>query len=164
MEQWSNELSSPRTNTPIVINSTEMSDNNTQELINTSSIASRGPQVITIDSHSNGPTMPYGFGRQLPNLLPSMNDLNLPPNPFNILAIGAVANPAAGGHYRNYSPQSPEPSEPSPISTPRMNVSTIEGWHTRHTTLYDNTFFSDDEPWRIHFLTQVLPHRCHPES
>ena len=33
-----------------------------------------------------------------------------------------------------------------------MNLSTIEGWVTPHTTTDDNTFYSDDEPRRIYFL------------
>ena len=46
-----------------------------------------------------------------------------------------------------YSPQSLEPSDPSPISTPPMKVNTIEGWETAHTTTDDNTFYSsEDEP------------------
>ena len=48
-----------------------------------------------------------------------------------------------------FSPQSPEPSIPSPISTPPMNVSTIEGWDTTHTTTDDATFYTDDEPRRV---------------
>ena len=48
------------------------------------------------------------------------------------------------------SPQSPEPSIPSPISTPSMNVSTIEGWETPNTTTDDNTFYSsENEPRRV---------------
>ena len=146
VEQTSNELSPPRPNTPIVLNSTEMPGNNTWEMITISSFASPGPQIVTIDSDSNEPMMPYGFGRQLPIIPPSLNNLNLPPSPFNILATMVVANSIAEGHDKNNSPQSPEPSESSPISTPPMNLSTIEGWETRHTTTDDNTFYSDDEP------------------
>ena len=93
--------------------------------------------------------MPYGFGRQVPIVLTSLNDLNLPPNPFNILATMAVVNHE---HDYIYSPQSPEPSEPSPKSTPPMNVSTFDSWETSYTTTEDNTFCSSDEPWRIYFL------------
>ena len=50
------------------------------------------------------------------------------------------------------SPQSPEPSDPSPNSTPPMNVSTIEGWETPHTTTDDNTFYSsENEPRRVYW-------------
>ena len=91
--------------------------------------------------------MPYGFGRQLPIFPPSLNDLNLPPNPLNILATMAVVNQE---HDDNYSP--PEPSEPSPLSTPPMIVSPFDSWETSHTTTDDNTFYSDYEPRRIYFL------------
>ena len=123
VEQSSNDQSPPRPNTPIVLNSTEISGSDTREMILISSIAAPEPQFETIDSDSNEPTMPYGFGRQLPIIQPSLIDMNLPPNPFNILSTMVVAN-----HQQNdnYSPQSPEPSEPSPISTPSMNVSSFD--------------------------------------
>ena len=50
-----------------------------------------------------------------------------------------------------YSPPSPEPSIPSPISTPPMIVSTIEGWDTTHTTTDDATFYTDYEPRRVYW-------------
>ena len=49
-----------------------------------------------------------------------------------------------------YSPQSPEPSMQSPISTPPMNVSTIEGSETTHTTTDDATFYTEDDPRRVY--------------
>ena len=152
VEQPSNEPSPPRPNTPIVLHSTEVSGNNTVEMITMSSIASPGPKIVTIDSDLNEPTMQYGYGRQPPKIPPSLMNLNLAPNPFKILATMAVANSTAEGHNENYSPQSPEPSEPSPIATPPMNLITIEGWEIPHTTTDDNTVYSDDEPSRIHFL------------
>ena len=120
-------------------------------MISISSIKSHEPQIVTNDSDSNEPTMPYGFGRQLPIIPPGFNDLNLPPNPSNILATMAVVN-QEDGYDEIYSPKSPEPSEPSPKSTPPMNVSTVVGWETPHTTTDDNTFYSDDESRRIYFL------------
>ena len=78
---------------------------------------------------------------------PSLNDLNLPPNSFNVLATMAVNRLDDAN-----SPQSPEPSIPSPISTPPMNVSTIEGWDTTYTTTDDNTFYSsENEPRRVYW-------------
>ena len=96
--------------------------------------------------------MPYGFGRQLPIVPPSLNDLNLPPNPFNILATMTVVDHTEDDNNDGYSPQSPDPSDPSPISTPPMNVSTFNSWETTHTTTDDNTFHSSNEPRRILFL------------
>ena len=72
-------------------------------------------------------------------MLPSLNDLNLPPKPFNVLASMAVIR-----QDQEDSPQSPEPSDPSPISTPHMNFSTIEGSETPYTTTDDNTFYSSE--------------------
>ena len=151
VEQSSNDLSLPRPNTPIVLNSTEMSGNDTREMPSISSITSPEPQIVTIDSDSNEPTMPYGFGRQLPLIPPSLNDLNLPPNPFNVLATMAVVNPTEDGYNDDYSPQSPEPSDPSPISTPPMNVSAFNSWETSYTTTDDNTFYTSDEPRRVYW-------------
>ena len=117
-----------------------------REVITISSVASPEPRIVTLDSDSNDPTIPYGFSSQQPIVPPSLNDLNLPPNPFNVqAAIGVVRVDDAN------SPHSLEPSIPSPISTPPMNVSTIEGWDTTHTTTDDATFYMDDEPRRVYW-------------
>ena len=119
VEQSSSDQSVPRPNTPIVLNSTEITGDDSREMISVSTIASPEPRIFTIDDDSNEPTMPYGFGQQLPIVPPSLNDLDLPPNPFNILATMAIANNNdQATHDDNYSPQSPEPSDLSSISTP----------------------------------------------
>ena len=69
-----------------------------------SSVASPKPYIVTLNDDSNEPTMPYGFGRQLPLIPPSLNDLNLPPNPFNILPTMAPVNLTGDGHDDNYNP------------------------------------------------------------
>ena len=138
VEQISNEPSAQRHNSPNILNSTELSLNYTAGMPSVSSIASPEPQTLTIHDDSNEPTMPYEFRRQLPIVPPSLNDLNLPPNPFNILATMAVVNYTEDGNKDEYSPQSPKPSDPSPISTPPMNVSTFNSWETPHTTTDDN--------------------------
>ena len=102
--QSSNDRSLPRLNTLIVLNSTEISGNDTREMISISSIASPKPHTVTIDFDSNEPTLPYGFGRQLPMIPPNLNDLNLPPNPFNNLATMAVVNTVEHGYDDNYGP------------------------------------------------------------
>ena len=72
----------------------------TRETITISSVASPEPRIVTIDSDSNEPTIPYGFGSQHPIVPPSLNDLNLPPNPFNVLAtVGVIRTD------EEYSPQ-----------------------------------------------------------
>ena len=160
VEQSSNDQSIPRPNTPIVLNSTEMSGDDTREMISISSIASPEPQIVTIDDDSNEPTMPYGFGRQFPIVPPSLNDLNLPPNPSKILATMAIANNTEDANDNIYSPESPEPSEPSPKSTPPMNVSAFNSWETSYTTTDDDTFHSSANPeGDISFLQ--VPHRHH---
>ena len=153
VEQSSNDQSIPRPNTPIVLNSTEISGDDTREMISISSIASPEQQIVTIDDNSSEPTMPYGFGRQLPVIPPSLKDLNLPPNPFIILATMAVASSTEETNDDNCSPQSPDPSELPPISTPPMNVSAFNSWETSYTTTNDDTFHSSDEPRRIYFLS-----------
>ena len=162
VQQSSNDPSLPKPNIPMVLNSTEMSGNDTREMISISSIASPEPQIVTTDSDSKETIMPYRFGRQLPKIPPSLNDLNLLPNPFNILATIEVVNPTGNGHDENYSPQLLEPSDSSPISTPPMNVSTFN-IETPHTTTDDNTFYSEDEPRRVYW-TSPLDKTFHSEG
>ena len=152
VEQSSTDQNLPSPITPIVLNSTEISGDDTREMISISSIASPEPQIVTIDDNSNEPTMPYRLGRQLPIVPPSLNYLNLPPKPFNILVTMAIANNTGDANDDNYSPQSPEPSEPSPISTPLMNISAFNSWETSYTTTDNDTFYSSDEPRRIYFF------------
>ena len=117
------------------------------EAITISSVAYPEPQIVTIDSDSNEPTFPYAFGIQHPIVPPSLNDLNLPPNHFNVLPTLAVVQ-----QDQEDSPQSTEPCDPSPTSTPPMNLRTIERWETPHTTTDDNTFYSsENEPRRVYW-------------
>ena len=150
--QISNEPSPQRKNSPNILNSTELSEHHTTGMPSVSSIESLEPQIFTINDDSNDPTMPYGFRRQLPIVPPTLNDLNLPLNPFNILATMAVANNTEDANEENYSPLSTEPSEPSPKSTPPMNVSAFNSWETSYKTTNDDTFYSSDEPRRIYYL------------
>ena len=128
-ERRSSEQVSPiSNNTPAVFNSTELSGTMARETIAISSVASPEQRIVTIHSDSNEPTIPHGFGSHYPIVPPSLIDLNLPPNPFIVLDTMAVIQAD-----EEYSPQSPEPSIPSPILTPPMNVSTIECCETTHT-------------------------------
>ena len=108
------------------------------------------PDIVTSDDDFNDPIIPYGFGVHQPIVPPNLNDINLPPNPVNIIATMAVDQPSPTDHNDNYSPQSPEPSESPPNSAPPMNLGTIDSWETPHTTTGDNIFFSEDEPSRVH--------------
>ena len=152
VEQLSNDPSVLGPNTPIVLNSTKISGDDNREMIPISSIASPEPQIVTIDDDSIEPTMPYGFGRQLQIVPPSLNDLNLPPNPLNILATMAKARNTQEANGNDYSPELPDPSVPSSISTPPMDVSAFNSWETSYTTTDDDTFHSSDEHRRIYFL------------
>ena len=152
VEQISNEPSPQRNNSPNILNSTEISQTHTARMPSVSLIASPEPQILTIHDDSNEPTMPYGFGRQLSIVPPSLNDMNLPPNPFNILATMAVVTHTQEDNNDKYSPQSPELYELSPISTPLINVGNFDSWETSHTTTDDNTFYSDDKLGGIYFL------------
>ena len=145
-EQLSPETSPIRNNTPVILNSTQLLEAMDPETITISSVASPEPQLVTIDSDSNEPTFPYAFGAQYPIVPPSLNELNLPPNPFDVLATMAVIQ-----EDQEQSPQSPEPFDLSPISTPPMNKSTIDDGDTTHTTTDDNTFYSsDNDPTRVY--------------
>ena len=146
VERSSEEGSPMRNNTPAILNSTELSGAMERDVITISSVASQEPLNVALDSDSNDPSIPYGFGSQQPIVPPSLNDLNLPPNPFNVLATMAVIQADDA-----YSPQSLEPSIPSPISTAPMNASTVEDWETTHTTTDDATLYTDDEPRRVYW-------------
>ena len=120
VERSSAEGSPIRNNTPAIFKSTELSGAMARDTIIISSIASPEPQIVTIDSDSNKTTFPYGFGNQNPIVPHSFNDINLPHNPFNVLATIAVIR-----LDEEYSSQSPEPSD-------------------------DNKFYSEGEPRRIY--------------
>ena len=149
VEQSSSEPSPQRHNSPNILNSTEISEQHTTRMPSISSIASPEPRIFRIDDDSKEPTMPYCFGQQIPIVPPSLNDLNLPPNLFNILATMAVVHQRQSTHDDNYSPQSPEPSELSSISTPPMSVSAFNNCETSYTSTDDNTFYTSDEPRRV---------------
>ena len=152
VEQISNEPSPQRNNSPDILNSTARSKHHATRMPSISTIASPQPYIFTINDDSNERTIPYGFGRQLPIVPPSLNDLNLLPNLFNILATMAIATNTGDANDENYSPQSPEPSDPSSISTPPINVSAFNSWETSYTTTDNDTFYSSNEPRSISFL------------
>ena len=141
VERLLEERSPAGTNTPAVLNSTQLSGAVARETITISSVASPEQQIVTKESDSNEPTIPYGFGNQHPIVPPSRNGLNLPPNSFNVLNNLVVIQPE-----EEYSPQSPKTSNPFRICKSPMNLSTIEGWETPHTSTDDATFSSKYQP------------------
>ena len=156
VEQLSDEPSPRRTNTPQILNSTEQTDHQAMRMPSVSTIASPQPHFVTIQDDSNDITMPYGFGQQVPIVPPSLNDLSLPPNPFNILATMQIDR-TVDDNNAAYSPESPDPSLPSSISSPPMSVSAFQSFETTHTTTDDNTFYdsSEDDPRRIYWETSL---------
>ena len=118
VEQLSNAPSPQSNNSTDILNSTKLSEHHGPRMPSISTIASPQPFIFTINDDSNEPTILYGFGRQLPIVPPNLNDLNLPPNLFNILATMAIENNTGDVNDDNYCPQSPKPSEISSISTP----------------------------------------------
>ena len=90
VERSSEEGSRIKNNTPAILNPTELSGAMERETITNSSVASPEPRIVTLDSDSNEHTIPFGFGSQHPIVPPSLIDLNLPLNPFNVLATIAV--------------------------------------------------------------------------
>ena len=147
VEHSSPENSPIKNNTPAILNFTQLSGAMEPQAITVSSVASPEPQRVTFDTDSNEPTFPYAFGTPHPIVPSSLNDINLPPNPFNVLATLAVIQ-----QDQKDSPQPPEPSDLSPISTPPMNFSNIQEWETPHTTTDDNTFYlSGNEPTRVYW-------------
>ena len=76
-----------------------------REVITISSVASPEPRIVTLDSDSNDPHNALWVWQSQPIVPPSLNDLNLPPNPFNVLATMAIIRVDD-----EYGPQSPEPT------------------------------------------------------
>ena len=68
VEQISNEPSPQRINSPDILNSTELSEHQATRMPSISTIASPQPYIFTINDDSKEPTIPYRFGRQLPNV------------------------------------------------------------------------------------------------
>ena len=66
VEQLSSEPSAQRSNSPNIINSTELLGTHTKEMPTVSSFTSPEPHIVALDDNANDPTFPYGFGAQQP--------------------------------------------------------------------------------------------------
>ena len=164
VEQLSDEPSPQRNNSPNNLSSTELWRTHPREMPTISLVAFPKPDIVTLDDDSNESRRPNEFGRQLPIIPPNLDELNVAHNPFNNLATMAMVNCAEDSYDDNYSPQSIEASDPSTISTPPLNLSTIEGWETPHTTTDDDTIYSDDDARRFYFLPSSPSPPPPPES
>ena len=165
VEHKSNELRPPRPNTPIVLNSTEMSGNNTQELRTISSLALHhlGPKLLKftliwmnqrchIDLDGG-----YRIFRQTRTIWTCCQSIQYTGNTGSSKPssrrVWWKLQPTTTGAFGTV----------TDIDAP-LNLSTIDRWETSDTTTNDNKFYSDDEPRRFFFYPQVLPHRRHPEG
>ena len=152
VEQSSGEQNSQRHYTPDILNSTELSGiPATEHIIITNSLEQ---QIAAIDSNATNPTIFVRLGETRSFNPFSFNDLNLPPNPFNILATMVVVPPKVPQYNEWVGPQSPVPSELSSISTPSMTYSTVG---KRERSSDAGTSHSNDEPRRILLLSGRFP-------
>ena len=147
VEHLSSEPCPQRCNSPIIVNSMELSGIHTREMPTISSDTSPKLNIVTLVDDSNDPAFSCGFGAQQSIIPPSLDDLYLPPM--------TVVQQNSAQHADIFSPQSPERSEPSKISTPPMNMSTIDGWEAPCTTTVDNIFYSEEEPRWKHWKSPV---------
>ena len=67
--------------TPDILNCRDLSGARAREVFTLASEASPESHIVNIEWISKKPTMLYGYGRQQPNILSSLKDLNLPINP-----------------------------------------------------------------------------------
>ena len=71
-----------RTDTPEVLNSTQLLGTQARETITISTVTSPEPPIVTLSSDSKELTVQHGYGRQQPIFYPSFIDLNQPINLF----------------------------------------------------------------------------------
>ena len=131
VEGLSGEQISRRQNTHELLNSTQLSGALVREIITISSVATPEPQIVSIASNSNEPTIQYGYGRRAPNILPCLNHLNLPLNPCNVMTPKPLAAINERGTYApaaDDSPTSTTTFTKSEILTSSMIVSTVDAW------------------------------------
>ena len=81
----------PVKNTQDVLKSTETSEALAREVITISSGGSLEPNILTIESDSNEPTMLYAYGRQQLFIRPKFKDLNLQMNPLDVMTLVSPA-------------------------------------------------------------------------
>ena len=141
-------------NTPDTLNSAEFSGALAKDVVTISSIASPEPQIVTNESHSKEPTMPYGYGRQ-PIIPHSLNDLNPPMNPCNVMTLVSPAHRTETQRYPTQVDGSPIHSEMIDISviSRTIGVSTVD---SRQISSEVGTFNSD-EPRKISPASSPIP-------
>ena len=139
----------PRNNIPDIINSTDFSEAHAKEVRTISSVASPEPQIVTIESDSKEPSTTYGYKRQEATIPPSLNDLNQSMKPFNIVTTVSPASTTEAQQCPTQyvdSPINPKIFDISDISTPPVDISTVDDWQTSSNI----DTFKLDEPRRLH--------------
>ena len=112
IKQVSSETNPLCNDTSNVLISTELSETHTREMLTLSSVTYPEPYIINTEADSKESTIPYGFGIQQPIVPPSLNDLNLPPNPFKLIATTVVIPADLIQHEEDYSPPITEAVRP----------------------------------------------------
>ena len=74
VEQSAKDYNPPRKNTSEVPSSTQLSRTLAREITTVTIVDSPKPHIVTIQSDSNEPTKPYGYGSQHPNILLSLRE------------------------------------------------------------------------------------------
>ena len=131
VEALSGEQNSRRHITHELLNPTQLSGALVREMITISSVATPEPQIVSIASNSNEPTIQYGYRRRAPNIPSCLNDLNLPLNPCNVMTPISLAAIKKRGTYApaaDDSPTSTTTFNKSEILTSSMIVSTVDAW------------------------------------
>ena len=119
--------------TPNVLNFAEFSGGDAREVIRVSFVASPEPQIVTIESDSNEPTIPYGNGRKQLIIPPILNDLKLPINHFNVkMPISPAPIKEERMHHPKIDgiPTQQEVFDISNISKSSMLGSSVSAWQT----------------------------------
>ena len=164
VERSPEEESSSQNNTPVVLNSTQLSGGLARKVIRISSVASLQPQIVPIKLDFNELTIPYGYGKQVPIIPPSLKDLTLPLNPLNAMTpISPAPITEAQLHHVEIAPCTlqKEVIIVTDISMPSMLVSSIRPWKKFHTWGHSILTNPDESP-----LLRAQPprHRLHNEE
>ena len=140
VESSSKERSFIRNNTPAVLNSTELSRAMETETITISSVASLEPQIVKTLTNSH-----FYTGSVIKIQL--CHPTSMISTCRKTTSMGCLLWPWFD-KTKNTAPNYPDLY---PISTPPMNLSTIDDWETPHTTTGDNTFYSEGEHRRVYW-------------
>ena len=115
------------------LESTELSLAMAKEIITITSVTSPEPENVTIESDSDDLSIPYGYGRQVPVVLP-IHELDLPIKAFNVRMSITLAPTTETPEYHRANHDSPISTAPFDIfdkSKQSIMVNTGDVWETR---------------------------------